>query len=370
MPEIRDSAPFSQPAAAALRWSAAILGGEPVVLRGLRDGGSPWLLQAGDRRVVLRTVEPGQEQQIATEAAGLARAAGLTVPVPELLGHDDGRAAGGVPALLSAALPGSSIIPPRPVPARLRALGAAAAALHAVPCAPSAALPRRYHPIGDVDFAALRAGHDVGPLQREAQAVLDAAAARAAGPATTSGPSASSAVTPRPAASSAATPRPAASSAATPRPAASSAATPRPAASSVAAPGRTAGSAGTVFVHGDLWAGNTLWVGDTLTGLVDWDGAGAGEPGVDLGSLRMDAVLCYGADAGAADEVTAGWEAAAGRPAEDVPYWDLVAALATPPGLGWFPESIAAQGGRPDLTRELVVRRHADFLGQALDQLR
>jgi aminoglycoside phosphotransferase (APT) family kinase protein len=339
MPEPTDSARSSLPPAAALRWSAAILGGDPVVLRGLRDGGSPWLLQAGDRQVVLRTVEPGQEQQIATEAAGLARAAGLAVPVPELLGHDDGRAAGGVPVLLSAALPGSSRIPPVPIPARLRALGAAAAALHALPCAPAPALPRRYHPIGDVDFAALRAGHDVGPLQREAQAVLDAAA-RAAGPATTSGPSARSA------------------------------ATPGPAARSAGAPGPAAGSAGTVFVHGDLWAGNTLWVGDTLTGLVDWDGAGAGEPGVDLGSLRMDAALCYGADAGAAGEVTAGWEAAAGRPAEDVPYWDVVAALATPPGLGWFPETIAAQGGRPDLTRELVVRRHADFLGQALDQLR
>jgi aminoglycoside phosphotransferase (APT) family kinase protein len=304
--------PIAGPPAAALRWSAGILGCEPVVLRGLRDGGSPWLLQAGDRRVVLRTGGPGQQRQLATEAAGLARAAGLAVPVPELLGHDDGRAAGGVPVVLSAALPGSSRIPPEPVPARLRALGAAAAVLHALPCRPSAVLPRRDHPIGDEDFAGMRAGHDVGPLQREAQVVLDAATrARAAQP-----------------------------------------------------------GAESVFVHGDLWAGNTLWDGDTLTGLLDWDAAGAGAPGIDLGSLRMDAALCYGADTGAADEVIAGWEAAAGRRAGDVAYWDVVAALATPPGLGWFPESIAVQGGRPDLTRELVVRRHAGFLSRALDRLR
>jgi aminoglycoside phosphotransferase (APT) family kinase protein len=311
-----DAAPSRQPPAAALRWSAGILGCEPVVLRGLRDGGSPWLLQAGGRQVVLRTGGPGQARQIATEAAGLARAAGLAVPVPELLGHDDGRAAGGGAVLLSAALPGSSAIPAEPRPARLRALGAAAAVLHAVPCAPSAALPLRHHPIGDEDFAALRAGHDVGTLQREAQVILDAAAHARAG-------------------------------------------------------ARAVGSAGgTVLVHGDLWAGNTLWVGDALVGLVDWDAAGAGAPGIDLGSLRMDAALCYGAGSGAADEVIAGWEAVAGRPAADVPYWDVVAALATPPGLGWFPESIAAQGGRPDLTRDLVVRRHAEFLGQALDRLR
>ena len=313
MSEISDSAPpppSPAPPAVVLRWSAGILGCDPVVVRGLRDGESPWLLQAGERQVVLRTGWPGQEQQIATEAAGLARAAGLAVPVPELLGHDDGRAAGGVPVVLSAALPGSSRIPPVPVPARLRALGAAAAALHAVPFAPAPDLPHREHPIGDENFAAMRAGHDVGPLQREAQAVLDAAA-RA---------------------------------------------------------GRLAQEP--VFVHGDLWAGNTLWVGDVLTGVVDWDAAGSGAPGIDLGSLRMDAAFCYGAGAGAADEVTAGWEAAAGRRAEEVPLWDLVAALATPPGLGWFPESIAAQGGRPDLTVDLVVRRHADFLGQALARLR
>jgi len=311
-PQPAQSPALPQPPPAALRWSAGILGGDVAVLRGLRDGGSPWLLQAGDRQVVLRTGGPGQVRQLATEAAGLARAAGLAVPVPELLGHDDGRAAGGGPAVLCAARPGSSRIPPRPVPARLRALGAAAAVLHALPCPPSAVLPHRDHPIGDEDFAGLRAGHDVGPLQREAQAVLDAATrARAARPAPAS-----------------------------------------------------------VFVHGDLWAGNTLWTGDTLTALIDWDAAGTGAPGVDLGSLRMDAALCYGAGSGAADEVIAGWEAAAGRPADDVPYWDVVAALATPPGLGWFPASIAAQGGRPDLTAELVVRRHADFLSQALDRLR
>jgi aminoglycoside phosphotransferase (APT) family kinase protein len=322
MSEMTASGPIRQPPAGTLRWSANVLGCAPVVLRGLRDGGSPWLLKAGDRQVVLRTGHPVRSQQIATEAAALARAAATEVPVPDLLGHDDGRLAGGVPVVLSSCLPGDSRIPREPIRARLRALGAATARLHAWPCAPSLSLPRRHHPIGDLDFAAMRAGHDMGPLQREAQAILDAAAQLLAAEAT-------------------------------------------------------------VFVHGDLWQGNTLWVGDSLTGLVDWDAAGAGAPGVDLGSLRMDVALCYGTDTAgtdtagtdtagtdAAGEVTAGWEEAAGRPADNVAYWDIVAGLATPPDLGWFPEAIATQGGRPDLTRELIARRHADFLGQALDQLR
>jgi hypothetical protein len=105
---------------------------------------------------------------------------------------------------------------------------------------------------------------------------------------------------------------------------------------------------------------------DTLHGLIDWDGAGAGAPGVDLGSLRCDAAICFGLEA--TDDIRHGWEAAAGRAAADLGYWDMVAALSTPPDMGWFLEAIAGQG-RPDLTRELLVRRRDDFLRAALDRL-
>ena len=62
-----------------------------------------------------------------------------------------------------------------------------------------------------------------------------------------------------------------------------------------------------------------------------------------------------------------GWEAEAGRPASDVPYWDAVAALASPPDMGWFPVSMALQG-RPDLTREVMLERRDAFLDTALNQ--
>jgi aminoglycoside phosphotransferase (APT) family kinase protein len=39
---------------------------------------------------------------------------------------------------------------------------------------------------------------------------------------------------------------------------------------------------GTVLVHGDLWQGNTLWTGERCMGMVDWDAAGVGHPGIDL----------------------------------------------------------------------------------------
>jgi len=57
-----------------------------------------------------------------------------------------------------------------------------------------------------------------------------------------------------------------------------------------------------------------------------------------------------------------------GQARERRPYWDAVAALASPPDMGWFPISMAAQG-RPDLTREVMLERRAAFLGAALSRL-
>jgi aminoglycoside phosphotransferase (APT) family kinase protein len=119
-------------------------------------------------------------------------------------------------------------------------------------------------------------------------------------------------------------------------------------------------------VHGDLWQGNTLWTGDVLTGVLDWDCAGVGLPGIDVGSLRCDAAVTRGADA--ADAALAGWETAAGRTLDDVPYWDLVGGLATPPDMGWFAAANHDQG-RTDLSPATMVARRDAFLRAALDRL-
>jgi Ser/Thr protein kinase RdoA (MazF antagonist) len=121
-----------------------------------------------------------------------------------------------------------------------------------------------------------------------------------------------------------------------------------------------------VFVHGDLWQGNTLWEGDTLTGVVDWDCAGSGAAGIDLGSLRCDAWMAAGPQAAAA--VLAGYEEAAGRPADDVAYWDVAAALCTPPTIGWFTDAIRDQG-RTDLDQPTLLGRRDAFLRDALHRL-
>lgn len=128
------------PDALALGWVSSVVGcGDLVVVRGLRTGGSPWLLRAGERELVLRVGGLADGASFVTEAAALRLAAEAAIPVPPLLGHDAGRAAG-VPLVLTERLPGSSEIPAEPDSSRLRAVGVVVARLHAVPLGPSAEL--------------------------------------------------------------------------------------------------------------------------------------------------------------------------------------------------------------------------------------
>jgi len=286
-------------------WVSAILGTEVTVLRGLRHGSSPWLLQAGGREVVLRVGRAELAAETATEVAAmtyLASVAGASVPVAELLGYDLAERTG-YRLLLTACVPGTGVIPLEPDPVRLQALGAVAARISSVKLTPAPALPVRSRPIEPEDFAGMRRDRGASDLLRAAEAAVANA---------------------------------------------------RP---SDDRPG---------LVHGDLWHGNTLWDNGELTAVIDWDCAGVGPAGIDLGSLRCDAAWCHGVDA--AEHILRGWEAEAGGPASDLSYWDVVAALASPPDMGGFPVSMAAQG-RPDLTRDVMVKRRDAFLGAALGRL-
>ncbi|NYJ08164.1 phosphotransferase family protein [Petropleomorpha daqingensis] len=265
---------------------------------GLREGRSPWLLRLSTgAELVLRI--GGDRASLATEVAGLRLAGAHGLPVPQLVAADLDRL-----LVLTTAVPGTSRLSGPPSSARLRAIGAAAAAVHRVPAPPpSPELPVRTQPIGGVDFAALRRAAPVRPLLAEAEAALGRLPVPSSPP---------------------------------------------------------------VFVHGDLWQGNLLWDGETLTGLVDWDCAGVGPAGVDLGALRCDAATSVGGSA--PEEILAGYEQAAGGRFPEVAYWDVVAALATPPTIEWFLDAVRDQG-RTDLDQPTMLARRDAFLEAALARL-
>jgi aminoglycoside phosphotransferase (APT) family kinase protein len=294
------------------RWVSDAVGGgaQVATATGLRQGANPWLLtfEPGGRveAAVLRLGDPTDSdhgQRFATEVAALQVAGDHQLPAARLITTDLDGSAAGVLAVLSTVLPGHSRIPSVASTERLQGLGAAAAALQAIPLAPRAALPLRTRSIADVDFAAHRREKGTTALLMAAEERLE----------------------------------------------------------QLPVPDGL-----TVFVHGDPWFGNTLWSGDRCTGLVDWDCAGAGSPGIDLGGARFDAALMFGLPA--AEQVLEGWQRAAGRRAEQVAYWDVVAASGTLADMAFCVPALHDQG-RPDLDAGILGQRRDAFLSTALSRL-
>ncbi|MFA9444822.1 aminoglycoside phosphotransferase family protein [Egicoccus sp. AB-alg6-2] len=293
-------------------WVEASLGDRAAILHtGLlaqgREGG-PWrvVVAVGDeqRDLVLKAArpEPDELARFVTAAAALELAEAHAVPAPRPLAHDLEAATGWLTTLVTR-LPGSSRIGRRIGVARLRALGAAAAGIHRVTGSPTDELPERARTLDGYDLDAGATGTTSTPLLERARAVL----------------------------------------------------------AEHAPPDDPPG-----FVHGDLWQGNTLWDDDDYVGAIDWDFAGFGPAGIDLGSLRADVALLHGADAAA--EVLAGWCEAAGEAPPSLAWWDLVAGVATPDDLnGWLPNFHAQ--GRADLDLPTVTGRRDAFVLDALERL-
>jgi aminoglycoside phosphotransferase (APT) family kinase protein len=78
------------------------------------------------------------------------------------------------------------------------------------------------------------------------------------------------------------------------------------------------------FIHRDFHPGNVLWVGDRVSGVVDWCNASIGVPEADLGHCRINLTREVGDER--ADRLTVRYRERSGR-GEIHPYWDLVAAV-------------------------------------------
>jgi aminoglycoside phosphotransferase (APT) family kinase protein len=334
------------PSKSILHWATEAFGSgvKNITVESLNDRRSnPWRLRIEDgdgiRELVLRTPVPGaiDKSMIATNVAALQIAERHGLAAPRLVAADlDGKATG-TAATLETVLPGSSALPPRASAERLRAAGAAIAKVHTVPLMPQRNLPRRIRPIQVDDRAMERRWVTLyqASSDNEKLAVIEALCKLL-------GCSAEDA-------------------------------------RDIVSGGRLTPllhladeriralpipQGQMVFVHGDIWGGNMLWDGDICLALIDWKTAGAGDPGVDLGELRMQMALQYGQ--GAPAHVLEGWQHESGREATHMAYWDVVAALNTPTKLhGWpgFDDE-----GHP-LDEPAVTKRRDMFLANALDSL-
>ncbi|HLZ70183.1 MAG TPA: phosphotransferase [Dehalococcoidia bacterium] len=117
------------------------------------------------------------------------------------------------------------------------------------------------------------------------------------------------------------------------------------------------------LVHGDYWAGNTLWRRGRLCGVVDWDHAGVDDPALDVATCRLDLALLEGP--AAADAFLAAYEAAAGRRVSGLDWWDLAAITAPlPDPARWLPGY--HDFARHDVTADAMRARLRAFADTAL----
>ena len=309
--------PMAVPTDATLAWVAAVAApdGRLVDAGPLAEHTSPWWVRiesaAGQTTVVVRARVDSDESSrlIEIERAALQAAGGAGVAAARFVAADPSGDVASQPALVSTLVAGSSDVPLTATTERLRALGQAVGTLAA--CGPPSELPRRTRPLEDVDFYA---------MWRESVAAVRARwKAGDAGEPWTSALQALDEYEPT--------------------------------------------TVADALVHGDCWQGNSLWVGDELGGFIDWDAAGTGSPGIDLGTMRLDAAFFFGADA--MEEVATGWAQTSRRPVVDLAYWDLVAALTSPIDLvEWLPN--LQRLGRPDLDAATMAARREESVRRAL----
>ncbi|MGH3486947.1 MAG: phosphotransferase family protein, partial [Actinopolymorphaceae bacterium] len=117
------------------------------------------------------------------------------------------------------------------------------------------------------------------------------------------------------------------------------------------------------LVHYDFHPGNTLFLGDRLSAVVDWTEAAAGQPASEVCFCRLNVALVLGLEAGGL--VLEAYEAEIGAPLADRGWWDLVAAARVEPDLDYWTRS-ANYFGPPDVTVKTVADRFGHFVADAL----
>jgi len=96
------------------------------------------------------------------------------------------------------------------------------------------------------------------------------------------------------------------------------------------------------LVHADYWPGNTLWKGDKLIAIVDWEEPRLGEPTWDIAVIVQDAA-CFGMDI--EEPVLSQYRRISGRTLKDYEFWRMVIAMLGMPDPGVWVEGYRALGG-------------------------
>ena len=298
----------SRPPSEGLAKVGQALGGDaPVVVRRLGGGlgSATHLLQAGDRRLVLKRYPPGSDVP-ALEWQGLAFAQNAKLKAPAPLALDQAGSWFGSPALLMEAAPGHADVAPRHRIAFVEDVASTMAAIHAADATGASGALLRPHSVDDWEPPdEIPEGLLSRPL---AGSVIDALRKSFA----------------------------------------------------------DAERGGVVVNHGDFHPGNVLWRRHRLTAVVDWSGTRLGPRWWEVAYFRMEAAVLT--DVRVADLLLREYEAIVGFGSPDQAIWDLLC-LYNGHRWGHLWLVGYREQGRRDLTTEVLKRRLTRLATRALASL-
>lgn len=119
------------------------------------------------------------------------------------------------------------------------------------------------------------------------------------------------------------------------------------------------------FIHRDYHPMNTLWQGETLSGVVDWVNACHGPAPFDLAWNRLNLMSMYGVEA--AERLRQHAIAICGNEVWH-PYWDLMALIEMLPGPPEVYQPWPVFGLR-DLSARLLIQRADEYLSSVVNLL-
>jgi len=122
----------------------------------------------------------------------------------------------------------------------------------------------------------------------------------------------------------------------------------------------------TRLLHHDFWPGNTLWEGEALMAIVDWEEPALGEPMHDVGYFLTDAIY-FGIDI--EDTFLEAYEQASGKQIKDLLFWKMAATARAMPDVGPWAKGYSELGIRT-MTADDIRRAHADCVQGLLDETR
>ncbi len=120
-----------------------------------------------------------------------------------------------------------------------------------------------------------------------------------------------------------------------------------------------------VFIHGDYWPGNTLWQGQKLTAVVDFEEIGIGDPALDVAT----AIVNYKFEpwGNATENFLHVYRGETGRKLESLRFWSLKELRRPMPDIArWLP-SFQEISSMPDITADELRGIHERLILETVD---